>query len=81
MEAVQYKKDMRQVAPGVSDMELYIQTVQEMANMQAPEQPDGPASIQNEQTKPNKTTLSGSSRNKSKPCLAQGLQTNQEERI
>ena len=33
MEAVNYKKDMKQVAPGMSDIELYIQTVQEIASM------------------------------------------------
>jgi len=58
MEAVQYKKDMRQVPPGISDMELYINTVQELSSQQPPAQP---APAQNEQTKPNNKS-SGSSR-------------------
>ncbi len=37
MEAVQYKRDMRQVKPGISDMELYIETVQELSADSAPQ--------------------------------------------
>ncbi len=37
MEAVQYKRDMRQVKPGISDMELYIETVQELSADPAPQ--------------------------------------------
>lgn len=36
MEAVQYKRDMRAVPAGMSDIELYIATVQEMAQAQTP---------------------------------------------
>jgi hypothetical protein len=62
MEAVQYKKDMRQVAPGMSDMELYIQTVQEIANTQVPQGTIPP--VTNEQTKPNKASTGSSRRRK-----------------
>jgi hypothetical protein len=36
MKEVQYKKDMNMVAPGISDMELYIKTVEEINAIQIP---------------------------------------------
>jgi len=53
MENVQYKKDMRMAPPGISDMELYIMTVQEMANAErqnAPVQQEQQTANQNNQT-------------------------------
>jgi hypothetical protein len=64
MEAVQYKKDMRQVPAGMSDMELYIQTVREIASTPIPSDAIPPVAPTNEQTKPNRPSTGSSRRRK-----------------
>ncbi len=55
MEAVQYRKDMKQVRHGISDMELYIETVEEMTRTKVQEEAQNqPPQYENEvvQNKP-----------------------------
>jgi hypothetical protein len=59
MEAVQYRRDMKLVPDGVSDMELYIDTVREIAGS---EQTAPTVVNTNEQTKPNNSTQSRETR-------------------
>ena len=49
MEMVQYKKDTRQAPIGASDIELYIQTVQELAMQEQQAQQQGTVPVENTQ--------------------------------
>jgi len=52
MDAVQYKRDMKMAPPGISDMELYISTAQEMANFERKQILEDQQEQQNNQTLP-----------------------------
>ena len=56
MKEVQYRKDMNQVPPGISDIELYIQTVE--ANTQAPQQQYVPQATEPRRRQSNKSSKS-----------------------
>ena len=69
MEGVNYKRDMEMVDPGISDIQLYIDTVREMAEYEAGQQQNQPSSPQvapkrNKVSKRKKLGMSGNKSSK-----------------